>query len=419
MKTHTKIARHLALIALVFFAVTARLWCAPGTGGRYALVIGNAEYKNIEKLTNTINDAQDIAAALRGLGFEVDLRLNVRVMQFDAAIDSYVAKLAGNSNSEGFFWYAGHGVQIENQNYLLPVDASIESERSLQRSAFSLDKLLADLASARNKVNVVILDACRNNPLPSSSRGAGGTRGLVAIQDVPSDLFVMFSTAPGDVAADGEGKRNSPFAEAFLKHINSTEPLTIMSSHVINETMTLTNGQRPFTRGSIISDPYYSLNPVSPQSPMPERIPPAVSPVNPVPPPTRTLRLALGAGAEGNINTPNGLAGSINVGGDYRILETLGLGARVGAGSDFNGLTSFETVLLARWYFPLLPRFSLFAQAGAGLSVFFQTDTSKMFFLGEGGAGARITLGRFYLEPYMRFGYPFLTGLILQAGFRL
>ncbi|MDR1902698.1 MAG: tetratricopeptide repeat protein [Treponema sp.] len=225
-------------------------------------MIGNAEYKNIEKLTNTVNDAQDIAAALKGMGFEVDLRLNVGETQFGAAIDSYVAKLAGDSNSEGFFWYAGHGVQIRDQNYLLPVDASIESERSLQRNAFSLDELLADLEGARNKVNVVILDACRNNPLPSSARGAGGTRGLALIQDVPSDLFVMFSTDAGNVADDGKGKRNSPFAEAFLKHIASPEPVAIMASDVINETLRLTaNQQRPFSRGSIISDKYYSINP--------------------------------------------------------------------------------------------------------------------------------------------------------------
>jgi tetratricopeptide (TPR) repeat protein len=142
------------------------------------------------------------------------------------------------------------------------VDASVESERTLQRDAYSLDEILADLENARNKVNVVILDACRNNPLPSSSRSAGGTRGLAAVQDVPGDLFVMFSTAPGDVAEDGKGKRNSPFAEAFLKYIDSPEPVVLMASDVISETMARTNNaQRPFSRGSIISDKRYSLNP--------------------------------------------------------------------------------------------------------------------------------------------------------------
>jgi tetratricopeptide (TPR) repeat protein len=143
----------------------------------------------------------------------------------------------------------------------LPVDAGIENERTLQRDAFSLDEILSDLEGAHNKVNVVVLDACRNNPLPSSSRGTG-TRGLAVIQDVPGDLFVMFSTAAGDVAADGKGKRNSPFAESFLKYVNSNEPVALMASDVINETMRLTGlQQRPFSRGSIISDKNYSLNP--------------------------------------------------------------------------------------------------------------------------------------------------------------
>jgi tetratricopeptide (TPR) repeat protein len=197
---------------------------------------------------------------LKQLGFDVDLKLDLTRDRFGAALDAYIARLEADRNSEGFFWYAGHGVQIRDKNYLLPVDGSIESERVLERDSFSLDRLLSDLEGAGNKVNVVILDACRNNPLPSSSRGAE-SRGLAAIQDVPGDFFVMFSTAAGDVAADGKGKRNSPFAEAFLKHIASSEPVVMMASDVAGETMRLTNNQqRPLSRGSIISDKYYSLN---------------------------------------------------------------------------------------------------------------------------------------------------------------
>jgi tetratricopeptide (TPR) repeat protein len=245
-------------------AASGRSASRPGpspAGRRYALVIGNAAYRNIERLENTVNDAEDIAAALKQLGFDVDLKLDITRARFGEAIDAYIARLEGDRNSEGFFWYAGHGVQIRDQNYLLPVDASIESERVLQRDAFSLDSLLADLGGAGNRVNVVILDACRNNPLPSSSRGAGN-RGLAAIQDVPGDLFLMFSTAAGDVAADGKGKRNSPFAEAFLRHITSSEPVVLMASDVASETMRLTNDQqKPLSRSSIIRDKYYSLNP--------------------------------------------------------------------------------------------------------------------------------------------------------------
>jgi formylglycine-generating enzyme required for sulfatase activity len=247
----------LALIFLTLFSVSL---AAQSSGPRYALVIGNASYSNINKLPNTVNDARDIAAALTKLGYQADLKLDLGEKQFEAAIKSYVAKLKSNRNSEGFFWYAGHGVQINNQNYLLPVD--IEPE-SVERDSFSLDLLLRDFDDARNKVNIIILDACRNNPLPVFSRGAG-IRGLAVVQetDIPGDLFMIFSTAPGNVADDGgAGKRNSPFAEAFLKHINSTEAITMMTTDVVRETMALTGGkQRPFSQGSIISEKYYSLN---------------------------------------------------------------------------------------------------------------------------------------------------------------
>jgi formylglycine-generating enzyme required for sulfatase activity len=247
----------LAFIFLTLFSVSL----SAQSGPRYALVIGNASYTNIGKLTNTVNDVRDITAALTKLGYKADLKIDLGERQFAAAIDSYVAKLKSNRNSEGFFWYAGHAVQIKDQNYLLPVDIRIESERSVERGAFSLDGLLRDFEDAHNKVNIIILDACRNNPFPSTSRSAG-TRGLATV-DVPGDLFIMFSTAPGDTAADGDaGKRNSPFAEAFLKHINSTEIVSLMATDVANETMALTGGkQRPFLRGSIISEKYYSLNP--------------------------------------------------------------------------------------------------------------------------------------------------------------
>ncbi|MDR2194941.1 MAG: caspase family protein, partial [Treponema sp.] len=190
-----------------------------------------------------------IAAALRKLNVEVDIRLNAGKAKFGAALDGYTRNLAANPAHESFFWYAGHGIQCGYRNYLLPVDAGVESERTLQRDAHSLDELLANQEEARNKVHVVALDARRNNPLPSSSRGAREKRGLAVIQDVPGDLFMMFSTAPGDVADGGKGNRNSPCTEAFLKHIDSGEPLSLMATDVIHESMRLTNYiQRPVSR---------------------------------------------------------------------------------------------------------------------------------------------------------------------------
>jgi formylglycine-generating enzyme required for sulfatase activity len=251
--------KQFVLSVVLFLALVFAGWAQTG-GSRYALVIGNADYRNVGKLTNPVNDAKDIAAALQRLGYQVDLQLDVDQGKMIDAIDTHVRRLSANRESEGFFWFAGHGVQICDENYLLPVDVAINSERRVQSSAYSLNDLLMSFEEAHNRVNIMILDACRNNPLPATAR-SGANRGLAVVNDVPTDLFVMFSTAPGDVAQDGVGKRNSPFAEAFLKHINSTETISLMATDVISETMQMTNmSQRPFTRGSIISDKYYSLN---------------------------------------------------------------------------------------------------------------------------------------------------------------
>jgi len=273
--------KKLFAIALLTLVSGALFTQQPGASAprKYALIIGNAEYQRIEKLTNTINDARDIGDALKGLGYQVDLKTNLTQYQFIDAVDAFAARLNSDRASEGFFWYAGHAVQIRDENYLLPVDITIDSESRVRAGAYSLNSLLEVLESAHNKVNVIVLDSCRDNPLPTSARGSGA-RGLTVIQDLPSDLFIMFSTAPGNKAEDGaKGKRNSPFAEAFLKHVKSTEPLTIMAAHVANETLSLTNQrQRPFYRGSIISDVYYSINPAS-------KPPEQVAQIRPVPQP--------------------------------------------------------------------------------------------------------------------------------------
>jgi uncharacterized caspase-like protein len=254
--------------AILFFGMGL---CAFGQN-RYALVIGNSGYSNVPALKNPVNDAKDIAAALKKLGYQVDLKTDIGYYQMLDAVDAYAARLSGQKDSEGFFWFAGHGVQIRDENFLLPVDVTISSESRVKGSSYSLNSLLSSLQDAGNKANVVILDACRNNPLPASSRSTA--RGLAVVSDVPADLFVMFSTAPGDVAEDGKsGKKNSPFAEAFLKNIDSTEAISLMAADVMRDTASLTdNKQRPFYRGSIISDKYYSLNR-------------AVAKPHPVPPP--------------------------------------------------------------------------------------------------------------------------------------
>jgi hypothetical protein len=410
-----------------FFAICApALLPAQETASRYALVIGNADYKNIDKLTNTLKDAKDIAAALEKLNFAVDLRLDVDEKQFEAAVDSHIRKLEANPANEGFFWYAGHAVQIRGVNYLLPVDASVESELILRRGAYALDDLQDELQRVGNKVNVVILDACRNNPLPSTSRGVGETRGLAAIQVAPGDLFVMFSTAPGNVADDGKGKQNSPFAEAFLKFIDSGDPLVLMAADVTKETMRLTGDQQqPYWQGSIINDKNYSLNPGG--------VTAAAIPVLPAIAPypggrasyddrDRTERFALDLGFEGNNNTLSGMAGSLNAGGDYRVLKNLSLGGRMGYSNNFAdvAMSAAEIGVFARWHFFNFEKISLFAQGTLGISIVSEAEISKPLFLGEIGAGMQFrVLKSWRLGPYFRLGYPFLYGFGLTAGYVL
>jgi hypothetical protein len=254
---------------LVFAVITAVLALTPAAAQqRFALVIGNAAYRNLPALPNTLNDAEDIAAALSKLGYQVDLRRNLDIDGFDQAVSAYIRNLKQNLDNEGFFWYAGHGIQLEDDgNYLLPINFPIIKDQSedkprIARNAYALNDLLKELNQARNRANVVVLDACRDNPLPASNRSAAASRGLNLVSVIPPDLIIMYSTAAGSAAADGlPGKRNSPFAEAFLKHIAKPEPIALVLADITGETLALTrNAQRPYLSGSIVNR-NYSLNP--------------------------------------------------------------------------------------------------------------------------------------------------------------
>jgi formylglycine-generating enzyme required for sulfatase activity len=231
---------------------------------RHALVIGNGAYRHLDNLPNTVNDASDIAAKLSALGYRVDLQINGDLAGMIRTVGAWIRRLSADGSSEGFFWYAGHGVQVSGENYLLPVDIDAEDEAAVVYGSYPLGRLLLSLEqTAKNKLNVVVLDACRDNPfknLAGSSRGL--SRGFVTVEHPPQDIFIMFSTAPGTVAADGEGRRNSPFTEAFLEYMDSGEILPVMAGLVTRETLRLTGGrQRPYQNGSIVSELYYSLSP--------------------------------------------------------------------------------------------------------------------------------------------------------------
>jgi len=146
----------LAALLLGFFALHAET--------RVALVIGNGAYQRLSPLKNPVNDASDMAEALRKLGFEVTLLKDADLTSMEDAVIGLRNRLSQQSGSVGFFFYAGHGVQSGGVNYLIPADAQIASESFLKTKARAAQSVLDELSSARNSLNIVVLDACRDNP---------------------------------------------------------------------------------------------------------------------------------------------------------------------------------------------------------------------------------------------------------------
>jgi uncharacterized caspase-like protein len=181
-------------------------------GRRVALVIGNGSYKDAP-LKNPANDATDMAAALKGLGFEVIARTNASQREMKGAVREFGQKLRGAET--GLFFFAGHGLQVKGINYLVPVAVDIESEADAEDQAVSLDYVMRTMEEGGAKFNVAILDACRNNPFARSFRS--GARGLANAQ-AASGSFIAYATAPGSVAADGDG-RNGLYTRHLLKNL--------------------------------------------------------------------------------------------------------------------------------------------------------------------------------------------------------
>jgi formylglycine-generating enzyme required for sulfatase activity len=179
---------------------------------RTALVIGNGAYVNAT-LRNPVNDARALAEALRSSGFTVMLRENVNKAQMKAAISEFGGKI--RNGGVGLFYFSGHGVQLHDRNYLIPVGANIEYEQHVDLEAVDVGYVTAEMENAQNRLNVVILDACRNNPFARSFRSA--TRGLAQMM-APRGTLVAYSTTPGTVALDGDGV-NSPYTKALVSAI--------------------------------------------------------------------------------------------------------------------------------------------------------------------------------------------------------
>ncbi|MDX2265977.1 MAG: caspase domain-containing protein [Hyphomicrobiales bacterium] len=212
---------------------------------KIALVIGNSAYSHAGALQNPLNDAVDMSSSLQRLGFEVIEALDVDKASMEQKIRAFTNALKGNSIA--LFFFAGHGLQYNGENFLLPVDAKIDGASSLYFEAIPLSVIQSAMEFS-GSINIIFLDACRNNLATNrlaaelGTRGTRVERGLARVETGVGTL-ISFSTQPGNVALDGEG-RNSPYAAALLKHMTSAEDLSSMLINVRNDVLAATAGQQ-------------------------------------------------------------------------------------------------------------------------------------------------------------------------------
>jgi len=185
---------------------------------RRALVIGNSRYSRAP-LVNPGNDAQGMTEALRGIGFEVTAGLDLTREAMRDAVQTYIEAVR-RSGAVGLFYFAGHGMQLAWRNYLLPVDAEIDSVEELRQRAFDINSLIDGIRDAGNPMNMIILDACRDNPLGGAARL--DQKGLSQM-DAPPGTFLAYATAPGNTAIDGDGGKHGLYTEHLLREIRVPE----------------------------------------------------------------------------------------------------------------------------------------------------------------------------------------------------
>lgn len=214
-----------------------------------ALVIGNSSYRTIP-LPNPVNDARDISAKLRKLGFTVIERENLTSKQVGSTLREFRSRL--KPGSVALFFYAGHGLQLKGSNYLPVVDAEIAGEEDVPMQSINVSQVLNIMEEAKTRLNLVFLDACRNNPFGRSFRSTAG--GLAKV-DAPSGTLISFATRPGSVASDGSGK-NGLYTQYLLTYMDvSGQPIEQVLKRVVSGVKLESRGeQEPWMEGSIDGD---------------------------------------------------------------------------------------------------------------------------------------------------------------------
>ena len=220
------------------------------TQKRLALVIGNAKYHDYNaQLKNPANDANDMASRLEQLGFKVIKKVNATQREMKTAIRDYTQQL--KNYDMGLVHYSGHGLQVNGENYLIPVDATnIESEADIEYETVSVSWMLAKMENANSNTNIVVLDACRNNPFRRWIKGSGD-KGLTIVKAQPQGSLIAFATSPGNVAQDGTG-RNGTYTEAMLKFLQKGVDIYTLLTKINGEVTKNTAGkQSPWFNSSL------------------------------------------------------------------------------------------------------------------------------------------------------------------------
>ncbi len=223
-----------------------------------AFIIGNSKYTSAENLPNAKNDAQDVSEVLKKIGYNVSLNENLNLRSTQKNLQSFASNLEPEDNI--IFYYAGHALQINGKNYLIPSDAKLTRAQDIEKETISIDLILSKFRSKSRKL-IIILDACRDNPFRNNSDIgpllAAQSKGLARQEIGEKNTFIAFSTEPGNVALDGEG-RNSPFAKALLENIETPGlEISLLMTSVRRKVFEDTKQQQlPWARSSLL-DHFY------------------------------------------------------------------------------------------------------------------------------------------------------------------
>ena len=233
-------------------ADTTKLDTGQAVEPRVALVIGNANYQNAPPLANPDNDAHAVARLLHSAGFEVITATDLTQSEMLKVVQDFSSRVSAHGpNAVAMVYYAGHGIQLAGENYLIPIDARISAPSDLTTSTIRLVDLMATLDAIPSRMRIVVLDACRNNPFPTVSDAGRG----LAIVDAPNGSIVGYSTSPGEEALDGRGE-HSPYTQAFLNLARQPNlPIEQLFKRIRLQVNQVTDGrQTPWESSSLTSD---------------------------------------------------------------------------------------------------------------------------------------------------------------------